>query len=311
MACVPPPNDDVGEKTVQIKGDPTTLMMERERAAKTPDTLLIVRGTPQGHRFHLLDPEITIGRDDVCTITINDSNVSRKHAKVLKMENRVLIEDMGSSNGTFINDKKLVKGERRELQSEDMIKLGSTILKFLPSGHIEIVYMGELGDSANKDAMTQAFNKAYLLQALEAEFKRAKALQTDFSIIFMDLDHFKKVNDTFGHDAGDQVLKTYAQLVRTHHLRPKDIFARYGGEEFILLLSRTNGQKAAETAEKIRQTVESHSFLHDGKRIPVTTSLGVAEMTSTIESAQTLLKKADESLYQAKQQGRNRVVVAT
>ncbi len=309
MAC-PPNNDDVGEKTAVLQGDQETLNKEIAKAKENPACLIIVRGSPQGHRFFLTQNDMTVGRDPSADITVNDSNISRKHARLIKAGPMVRIEDLGSSNGTFINDKKLAPGQQQELKKEDMIKMGTTIFKFLPDGEIEILWYGNLGSAAHTDPMTRIYNKGYLVEALEAEFKRAKALHTEFSLLFFDLDHFKKVNDTFGHDAGDYVLKEFSNLVRSNHLRPKDVFARYGGEEFVLLLSNTGAQKAAEMAEKIRASVEAHPFLYEGKRIPVTTSLGVAELTSTIESAQTLLKKADQALYQAKQGGRNRFCVA-
>jgi two-component system, cell cycle response regulator len=193
------------------------------------------------------------------------------------------------------------------LAKEDMIKLGNSIFKFLPAGELEILFYGNLGSAAHTDALTRIYNKGYLLEALDAEFKRAKALHTDFSVLFFDLDHFKKVNDTHGHDAGDYVLKEFANIIRTGYLRPKDIFARYGGEEFCVLLANTNGKAALSQAEKMRAAVESHAFIYEGKRLPITTSMGVAELSSGIESAQTLLKAADKALYAAKQSGRNRV----
>jgi len=145
---------------------------------------------------------------------------------------------------------------------------------------------------------------------LEAEFKRHKALHQDLSLLFFDLDHFKKINDGYGHDAGDYVLKEFTALVRDAHLRPKDIFARYGGEEFVVILGGTGAKAAADIAERIRCAIETHAFIYEGKRLPVTTSLGVAELRADIESAQTLLRAADKALYQAKQTGRNKVVTA-
>jgi diguanylate cyclase (GGDEF)-like protein len=192
-----------------------------------------------------------------------------------------------------------------------MIRLGTWILKFLPAGELEILFYGNLGSAAHTDPLTKIYNRRYFLEAMDAEFKRAKALHTDFSVLYFDLDHFKKVNDTHGHDAGDYVLKEFANLIRAGYLRPKDVFARFGGEEFVVLLGNTSAQKAAELGEKIRAAVETHAFVYDGKRIPVTSSMGVAELRADIESAQTLLKMADKALYTAKTTGRNRVVTAS
>src|SRR5690606_29671075 len=117
--------------------------------------------------------------------------------------------------------------------------------------------------------------------------------------------------DTHGHDAGDFVLKEFTAMIRTSHLRPKDIFARFGGEEFVVLLGNTSLKDATNLAERIRAAVESHAFIYEGKKLPITTSMGVAELRADTENAQALLKTADKALYQAKQTGRNKVVVAS
>jgi len=302
---------DDDERTKVLSADQITLNQEIQKAKEQDACLIIIRGSPQGHRYFLTVPEVVIGRDPAADISIVDQGISRKHAKITKKDGKVYLTDLNSSNGTSINDKKLPGNEPRELVKEDMIKLGGTILKFLPAGELEILFYGNLGSAAHTDAMTKIYNKGFLLEALEAEFKRAKALHSDFSVLFFDLDHFKKVNDTHGHDAGDYVLKEFAQLIRANHLRPKDIFARYGGEEFVVLLANTDAKDAFDIAERIRSAIETHPFVYEGKRLPITTSLGVAELRTGIESAQTLLKSADQALYAAKTSGRNKVVVAS
>ncbi|MBC7691641.1 MAG: GGDEF domain-containing protein [Methylotenera sp.] len=312
MACPPGDsnNDDIGEKTTVLRGDQVTLNNEIQKAKEQPACLIMIRGSPQGHRFFLTQPEMTIGRDPSADLSVAEQSISRKHAKFTQIGNKVHLTDLGSSNGTFVNDKQLAANQSVELEKEDMVKLGNSILKFLPAGELEILFYGNLGSAAHTDSLTQIYNKGYLLEALEAEFKRAKALHTEFSLIFFDLDHFKKVNDTFGHDAGDYVLKEFCQVVRTSHLRPKDVFARYGGEEFVVLLGSTSAKSAAEIAERVRAAIETHPFIYEGKRIPVTTSLGVAELSTAVESAQTLMKAADKALYEAKNSGRNKVCIA-
>ena len=307
----PPSSDDGSEKTAMIQGDPETLRKELQKAKEQEACLIIIRGKPQGHRFFLTQPEMTLGRDPGADIVISDQGISRKHAKVIKENNMVKLTDLGSSNGSFVNDKKIAPNDTVVLAKEDMIKLGNSILKFLPAGELEILFYGNLGSAAHTDSLTRIYNKGYLLEALDAEFKRAKALHSDFSLLFFDLDHFKKVNDTYGHEAGDYVLKEFTSLIRSGYLRPKDVFARYGGEEFVVLLGNTGAKAALELGERIRAAIETHAFIYEGKRIPVTTSMGIAELTSVIESAQTMIKAADKALYAAKTSGRNRVVVAT
>ena len=268
MVCPPPPADDAADnasdKTTVIQG--LTLNADMQKAKEQEACLIIIRGSPQGHRFFLTVPEMTVGRDPSADISVADQGISRKHAKLTKEDGKVRLTDLGSSNGTFINDKKINSGDSVLLAKEDMIKLGNTIFKFLPAGEIEILFYGNLGSAAHTDPLTRIYNKGYLLEALEAEFKRAKALHTDFSLIFFDLDHFKNVNDTYGHDAGDYVLKELTQLIRSSHIRPKDVFARYGGEEFVILLANTHAKAAADLAERIRAAVETHAFIYEGKK---------------------------------------------
>ena len=315
MTCPPaiPPNDDTdsGDKTTVLRGDQETLRNEMAKAKEQEACLIIIRGAPQGHRFFLTQPEMSVGRDPAADITVADQSISRKHALIKRLGERTQLTDLGSSNGTFVNDKRLNPGDSVYLAKEDMIKLGNSILKYLPAGELEILFYGNLGSAAHTDALTKLYNKGYLNEALEAEFKRAKALHQDFSAIFFDIDHFKKVNDSFGHDAGDYILKELSNLIRGGHVRPKDIFARNGGEEFVILLSNTSAKLAAEMAERIRGAVQAHAFIYEGKRIPITISLGVAEITAEIGTGQTLLRAADKALYSAKTGGRNRVVVAS
>jgi diguanylate cyclase (GGDEF)-like protein len=312
ISDLPPPEDgDAGERTKVLSGDQETLQNELKKAKEQEACLIVIRGTPQGHRFFLTAPELTLGRDVQADISLSDQGISRKHAVIKKAGSKILISDLGSANGTSVNDRKLQKGEQLELRKEDMIKMGNTILKFLPAGELEIIFYGNLGDQAHMDPLTGCFNKRYLMEALEAEFKRAKALHSDLSLLFFDIDHFKKVNDTYGHDAGDFILKEFSTLIKAGFLRPKDVLARYGGEEFIILMGGTSGKHAMDLAEKVRAAIETHPFIYEGTRIPITTSLGVAELATGVESTQTLLKAADKALYSAKQSGRNRVVFAS
>lgn len=303
--------DKPNEKTAILGFDQETINRELQKAKEQPACLILIRGNPQGHRFFITADEMIIGRDPTADISIPEPSISRKHAKVIREGAVVKIEDLGSSNGTAINGKKLESGNVAKLAKEDMIKVGNAMLKYLPAGEIEILFYGNLNQAANTDAMTKCFNKGYFLEAIEAEFKRSKALSTPLSLIFFDLDHFKKVNDTHGHEGGDFVLKEFTNLVRSLGLiKQKDIFARYGGEEFCLMMPGTTITEAAQVAENIRGKVHAHEFNYEGKRIPVTTSLGVAELKAELDSAQDLIKVSDKALYESKSGGRNRVTVA-
>jgi two-component system cell cycle response regulator len=308
--------DDFDEKptdrTAILGFDQETINRELAKAKEQPACLILIRGAPQGHRFFITADEMIIGRDPTADISITDSSISRKHAKVTRVGNVVKIEDLGSSNGTAVNGKKLESGNVAKLAKEDLIKLGNSIVKYLPAGEIEIIFYGNLNQAANTDPLTKCFNKGYFLEAIEAEVKRAKALATKLSLIFLDLDHFKKVNDTYGHEGGDFVLKEFTNLIRgTGILKQKDIFARYGGEEFCLMMPGTSVEDAAQVAETLRGKIHGHEFNDEGTRIAVTSSLGVSELKSDHDVASDLIKAADKALYESKQGGRNRVSISS
>ena len=303
---------DQTDKTAMIVMDQETINRELQRAKDSPACFVLIRGNPIGHRYLIEKDEMFIGRDPSADIYISDPLISRKHAKVSREGTVVKIEDLGSSNGTVINGKTLAAGNVSKLAKEDVIKLGNSFVKFIPAGEMETIFLGAMNQEKDIDKMTKCFNKGYFLEAIDAEVKRAKALASPLTLIFFDLDHFKKVNDVHGHEAGDYVLKEFTALVRNSGLyKQKDVFARYGGEEFCLLMLGMNANEAAAIAETLRGKVHMHNFTYEGKRIPVTTSLGVAELTSAIESAQDLIKTADKALYRSKESGRNRVTVAS
>lgn len=297
------------DKTTFLNSE-ETLNREIQKAKDQEACLIIIRGTPQGHRFFISQGSMSIGRDPTADIQVADQSISRKHASISLESDGAYLTDLKSSNGTFINGKKLGLGERVRLSKEDMIKMGNTILKFLPKGELEILFYGNLGSAAHTDSLTQIYNKGYLVEALEAEFKRARALGQPLSVLFFDLDHFKKINDTYGHAGGDFVLKEICQLVKTRQLRPKDVFARYGGEEFVIVLGQTPIDSASQIAEQIRKMIADHSFEFQNQKIPVSTSIGVAEISSQLIGAPQLLEIADKALYEAKRSGRNKVVLA-
>ncbi|MBI3543327.1 MAG: GGDEF domain-containing protein [Deltaproteobacteria bacterium] len=303
-------SEDSGDRTVVLKGDSDTLKVEKEAAKDQSACLIVIRGTPQGKRYELTKSNMFIGRDVSAEIAINDQNASRKHAEVIKEANGVYkLKDNNSTNGTFVNDKQIK--EPVVLRKEDMIKIGGTIMKFLPAGELEIFYLGTLESAAHTDPLTKIYNKGYIMESLEAEFKRAKALHQDFSIIILDLDHFKKINDTHGHDAGDFVLKEVCNIVRTKALPKNAIFGRFGGEEFLILLPATNLEAGTQVAETIRSTLEKTQFMYEGKRMPVTASIGVAEQALDVDNQTALFKLADKAVYQAKSGGRNQVCTAS
>jgi two-component system cell cycle response regulator len=159
------------------------------------------------------------------------------------------------------------------------------------------------------DEKTGLFNFREFQRRLTDEWQRASRYRTPLSLVFFDVDHFKQVNDTLGHQAGDSVLRQFAMLV-AGGARTNDVAARYGGEEFAVILPHTDGEMAARVAERIRRAVEETVFLEDESPQRITVSAGVATFPSRseIDSVDALIRAADGALYRAKDAGRNRVV---
>lgn len=302
---------DLPQTTTVIQGDSGSLQQDRQKAKYQDPCLIVIQGQFQGHRFFITQPELVLGRDGSADIVLDDPNISRKHLWLLREDGEVKLRDLGSANGTCVNNKKVQPKETVVLKKEDQIQLGATVLKFLPAGEIETVFYDHILEKAHLDALTQVYKRPYLMDALTVEFRKAKSLGTDLSLVFFIIDHFKLVNDGYGHDAGDMVLREFAKVIQNSGvLEPQDILARYGGEEFVLLLPKKSASQATELARKLRGAVESRAFIYEGQRIQVTSSYGIAELDLVTESAQSLLKRASQALDEPRKSQRNQMVVS-
>lgn len=263
-------------------------------------------GTDLGRRYNLDKPEMTIGRAPDSDIVINEQSVSRKHARVHVTNDTIDIEDLNSSNGTFVKDARI--NSRVALHDGEIIRLGTILFKYFSTTNIDSLTVDKIYRMTNIDAPTQAWNKKYLTEQLQTEFNYSRRSGRDLSVIYFDLDHFKKVNDTYGHAAGDLILKETAGLVKSF-IRKDDIFCRFGGEEFVIVLPNTNSKVAQDLAERLRQQIGQHAFKYEGKKIQQTVSLGVSQLNKDMADADALLADADRKLYLSKTNGRNRVTV--
>lgn len=252
----------------------------------------------------LTQPTTTIGRAANCDLFCDDPSISRRHAEILKTCDGFFLQDCNSTNGTFVDGRQITK---TKLADNVQIRIGNHIFKFLADDSIESQYHETVYNMMTKDGLTGTYNKRYMVETLEREFERSRYYGRPFSVIMMDIDFFKKLNDTHGHLAGDEVLQQFA--ARVQRLCKRDqILARFGGEEFAILLSETKLENATIFAEKVRALIADQSFECTAGSLPVTASIGVAEMDPKSHSTfADLLEKADQHLYQAKQSGRNRV----
>ena len=262
-----------------------------------------------GKMIRLDRAELVLGRSSDADIHIDDEGVSRQHAKFIRREGRYLVMDLGSTNGTLVNGENVTEVP---LKDGDKIQVGSTtVLTFAVKDALEENFAKSLYESATRDGLTHVLNRQAFTDLLSAEFAYALRHRAPLSVLMIDIDHFKVVNDTHGHPAGDHVLIGVARTL-SGALRTEDILARYGGEEFVVLLRETYLDAAKLCAERCRRVIEAAEFLYADARIHVTISIGIALLKETGPvTAEALVKLADDRLYEAKSQGRNRVSVQT
>ena len=290
-----------------ISGESDTLEMKLREARQTPACLVIIHGKALGKQFLLTYQDILIGRQIHCDIYINHETVSRSHARVLRDEGgRFTITDLGSKNGTRVNDQELSSGEPFPLRDGDFLRIGNVILKFIAEGSLENVFHAEMKNLASVDDLTKVYNKKSIMGSLEDGFKVAKIMGDPFSIIIFDIDDFKSINDQFGHAAGDYVLSEIPEALKGV-TRQHDHIGRFGGDEFLIVLRNTSFSNACSIAERIKSKVEQRMFRHEGEEFHITVSLGVASADSSTQSADSLFKAADRANYNAKRDGGNRV----
>ena len=261
---------------------------------------------PLGKRIPLDGPvaELTIGREVSNSLVLEFEGVSRRHARLQRRDGVWWVQDQNSTNGTYVND---VLSRETPLRNGDRVKVGDVILKYLSAGDLEAEFIETISQMMVTDGLTQAANKRHFNEKVADEVNRSLRHDRPLALVMFDVDHFKKVNDTYGHVAGDVVLKEIASLVRSR-IRRNEVFGRYGGEEFALLLPETTLQGAITLAQEVRALIASQPFHFDQTHIPVTISLGVAQWTNVIRTPEDFIRAADARLYEAKRQGRNRVV---
>lgn len=271
--------------------------------------LVFLSGPVMGHTVNLSETPKEVGRAEDADIVITDEGVSRRHARFYLRDQGAYVEDLDSSNGVYVNGERIERFEH--LEQGDKITLGTdTILKFTYHDQLDEDFQQRLLDAAINDPLTQVHNRAYFDQKLGSEFGYAARYGDQFALIMFDLDHFKQVNDTYGHLAGDAVLEKLGVLLN-QTVRTEDFVARYGGEEFAMICRGATTEQAFQAAERLRKLVDETDFSYDGEDIAVTISAGVASYPEQpAEAAAELIDAADRALYASKQNGRNRTTKA-
>jgi diguanylate cyclase (GGDEF)-like protein len=290
--------------TARNKTVVTVISRIADRPTGKEACLVVIYGLDLGRKYNVDRPSIVLGRSSKADIQLDQESVSRNHCKLINTGKSIVLRDMGSTNGTYVNDELV---DEYVLRDGDLIKIGRCIFKFLSGDNIENAYHEEIYRLTTIDGLTQIYNKRYFVETLEREIGRAHRYRRDLSLIMFDIDEFKRINDTYGHLAGDHVLKQLAATIRSR-IRREDILSRYGGEEFAIILPEIDNYNAMQFAEKIRGLIEMNSFRFEDSDIPVTISVGVASIQPAFQESSDFIRVADEKLYAAKDAGRNRVV---
>jgi len=292
----------VDEQTRLFEAPVATGGVKRDRAY-----LVVLAGASVGEMYKIDGEKTVIGRGQKAQIRLYDDGISREHAQIVVEGSRIFLQDLGSTNGTYCNG---LQVDKKELVDGDKILVGSTtILKFTYHDNLDEIFQRQMYESALRDGLTKAFNKKYFTDRLESEFTFATRHASPLALVLFDIDHFKKVNDTFGHQAGDHVLSEISTLL-SGALRAEDVFARYGGEEFAVICRGSDQSQAQVVGERMRKAVEGNRFVYEGKHIPVTISVGIAVLPNPeVKDANDIVGFADRALYKSKNGGRNRVTL--
>ncbi len=244
-----------------------------------------------------------LGRETTCHVPVDDSSVSRMHASIEWIDGAYHITDLNSTNGSWVNETRL-EGQVK-LAGGELIRLGNTVLKFMLSLDEEAQYHAIVHDLITRDCLTGVFNRGYLFPLLQRELESTRQQQTTLSLILLDIDRFKRVNDKYGHLVGDEVIRTFCERIR-RVLDDSHSLCRFGGDEFVVVCPATPLDMTVQFAELIRQEIADTPFVTQSGNLKVTCSLGVTRTNGqSLSTADELLGAADELLYRAKDQGRN------
>lgn len=306
-----PPSSDgwhTGAAATERTTDPAIEPPGFTPRGKDRATLTVLAGINAGQVFALDGTEHVIGRGTEADIWVDDSGVSRRHARITcRSDGRYFVEDLGSTNGTYVGPQRV---DVLEIRPGDRIQVGPHItLRFQITDDAEEELQRRLFESSTRDALTRVYNRKYFTERLTAEVAYSRRHRVKLAVLILDLDDFKATNDTFGHLAGDMVLRLVSNQMQ-RLIRVEDLLARYGGEEFVILARTTGKTDAVRLAERIRESIGKLDIqIAQARAIRATVSIGVAALPDVAPEGgpNELLALADARLYRAKAEGKNRV----
>lgn len=290
---------EVSVRSTDIAGPPIAQALV-DRAV-----LLRMDGVQAGQIIGLEAWPFTVGRHPTNVLRVDEDSISRFHARIVRVGDDYIVEDLGSRNGVFVAGKRV---SRAKLEHDCWLQFGPRVsFRFSLTDVREERLLRKLYESSTRDALTGAYNRLHFEERLRSEMAYAVRHRSPAALLIIDLDHFKRINDTYGHPAGDAVLKRASEACM-QALRTEDVFARFGGEEFAVVLRGIEAKGAARLGERLRQAVANEVIEHDGQVIKVTMSGGVATLAEcSVPSSEELVAIADRRLYVSKQRGRNQI----
>lgn len=275
-----------------------------------PMYLVLLSGGIPGAMIRLSPGGNRLGRATDNTIQLPDGSISRYHAFLgIDEEGQVRLTDLGSTNGSFLNGRRLPENTPVRVQDGDRLQFGANVVvKFIRPDPCEEQFQREMFERTVRDPLTGLYNRAFFLAQFGPLADRGGLRGLGIAVLMLDIDHFKRINDTHGHEVGDTVLREVAGVLR-QATRADDLVARYGGEEFVVALPVAAPDQATDRAERMRVSLASRRILAGGVPLRVTASLGLAfAPPGRPRSIGSLIATADQGLYQAKNSGRDRVV---
>lgn len=283
---------------VQSRPGPEVLAEDQQQPL-----LVVMHGSLLGMTYAIRDEVIAIGRTATLDIPIDDENVSRRHAEITFDGSSVKIKDLDSTNGTFVNSQRITD---TILHDGDLILIGRVLFKFIRSSSIENRFFDQMYALATTDFLTGIFNRQHIISRLESEFARSRRYNRPLSVLLYDIDHFKHVNDSFGHLAGDQLLMESSRLIGKS-VRNQDYYGRFGGDEFMIICPETDLNNTVLLAQRLAQVLAKWSYSYQSRKLDFNISIGLAALSDEMRSAVDLIAKADTLMYRSKQRGRNHI----
>jgi diguanylate cyclase (GGDEF)-like protein len=275
------------------------------RAQRKQSALVVLQGSESDLGTHvLLDRPVTIGRDPRAELPLEDDGISRRHCRVFSEDTLFFLEDLGSTNGTLLNGER-IEGPRR-LRAGDRIYLGACVVKFTDSDALEVGYHAQMDALVGTDDLTGLIAKRRFDAAYVRALDGARGTKTPLTVLMLDLDGLKKINDSFGHPVGAHTIAEVGKIIGSV-VSPHGAACRFGGDEFAAFLPGRAKSDGIAVGEAIRRWIHAHRFVKDGILVKPTISVGVAAFPEDGRTPELLLRRADEALYRAKKNGRDRV----